>query len=226
MKNYFILTIVFLLTTCCCYGQEADVYKYYKFVNKAELARDLRKNKKASKYYEKAFKYNRPFSKDLFQYLWLYSNFHYGNESNALQYATYNAQREMLWTHLLKKDSVFHQKITIIKDTTRSTVIPSLRAALDSLLQVDQQVHSSDTSSMNQIVTTDSLNMQKLASLFETYGYINEDNAGEKACLVISLIFIHYSKTQTDDPPFHILEDAVRAGTFDAREYMYLYDFC
>lgn len=226
MKNYFILTIVFLLTTCCCYGQEADVYKYYKFVNKAELARDLRKNKKASKYYEKAFKYNRPFSKDLFQYLWLYSNFHYGNESNALQYATYNAQREMLWTHLLKKDSVFHQKITIIKDTTRSTVIPSLRAALDSLLQVDQQVHSSDTSSMNQIVTTDSLNMQKLASLFETYGYINEDNAGEKACLVISLIFIHYSKTQTDDPPFHILEDAVRAGTFDAREYIYLYDFC
>ena len=226
MKKFLIISIGFLFINYGAFGQKHNVYKYYKYVNKAELARNLSQNKKANKFYERAFKYNKPFSKDALQYMWVYTNKHYGSESTALQCATFNAQREMLWPRQLMTDSAFYQKISVIKDTTQSTVIPSLRAALDSLLQVDQQVHSSDTTSMNQMVTTDSLNMLKLASLFKTYGYINEDNAGEKACLVISIIFIHYSKTQTEDPPFHILENAVQGGTFDAREYMYLYDYC
>lgn len=226
MDRTFLLTIVFFLIFCCTFGQDRKVYKYYKYVNKAELARDLSKDKKASKYYEKAFKYNRPFSRDAFQYMWVYANKHYGKEPMALRCAIYEARRETLWIRQLMTDSVFYPKIAVIKDTTQSTVIPSLKATLDSILHVDQLFHGSDTVSVKSMIMTDSINMQKLVRLFETCGYINEDNAGDKAFLVISMIFIHFSKTQTEDPPFHILENAVRAGTFDAREYMYLYDFC
>ena len=226
MNKFFLLFIGLFYMVCCALGQRENVYKYYNYVNKAELARDLCKNKKASKCYEKAFQYNKPFSKDVFQYLWIYANFHFGNESKALQYARFNAQRDMLWTHLLKKDTVFYQKISIIKDTTISTIIPSLKNALDSLLHVDQYVRVSDTISVRQMALTDSMNMQSLIKLFESYGYINEDNAGDKAFLVIKMIFIHNSKTQTEELPFYILENAVRSGTLDGREYMYLYDLC
>ena len=226
MNKSFLVTVGLFLIACCTFGQDRNVYKYYKYVNKAELARVLSKNKKANRYYEKAFKCNRPFSRDASQYMWVYANKHYGNESTALQCATYNAQRGMLWTRQLMTDSIFYKKIAVIKDTTQSTVIPSLKVALDSMLHVDQLYHASDTVSVKSMVTTDSMNMQKLLRLFETYGYINEDNAGDKALLVITMIFIHFSKTQTEAPPFQVLEDAVRAGTFDAREYMYLYDFC
>ena len=226
MNRYITLLVCFLLIYNFTFGQKTNVHKYYKYVNKAELARDLFKNKKANKYYEKAFKYNKPFSRDAFQYMWVYANKHYGSEKTALQCAIYNAQRDMLWTHLLKTDSLFYKKITVIKDSTQSTVIPSLKAALDSLLHVDQVFHNLDTVSTRTMVTTDSMNMQKLVRLFETYGYINEDNAGDKAILVIQMIFIHNSKTQIENPPFYILEKAVQAGTFDAREYIYLYDLC
>lgn len=226
MKKFLIISIGFLFINYGAFGQKHNVYKYYKYVNKAELARNLSQNKKANKFYERAFKYNKPFSKDALQYMWVYANKHYGNESTALQCATYNAQRGMLWTRQLMTDSIFYKKIAVIKDTTQSTVIPSLKVALDSMLHVDQLYHASDTVSVKSMVTTDSMNMQKLLRLFETYGYINEDNAGDKALLVITMIFIHFSKTQTEAPPFQVLEDAVRAGTFDAREYMYLYDYC
>lgn len=226
MNKKILLSICILFITYCSLGQKSNVYKYYKYVNKAELARDIHKDKKASKYYEKSFKYNRPFAKDAFQYMWVYANKHYGSESTALQCAMFNAQRGMLWKKSLKKDTVFYKKITSIKDTTQLTIIPSLKNALDSLLHMDQQVRISDTIPMKQIALTDSMNMQKLAELFESYGYINEDNAGERAITVIQMIFIHNSKTQTEEPPFYILENAVRAGTFDGREYMYLYDLC
>lgn len=226
MKKVLLLSIGLFFISCCAIAQNNNVYKYYKNVNKAELARILSKNKKASKYYERAFKYNEPFAKDAFQYIWVYANKHYGNESTALQCATYRAQRGMLWVKSLKKDSLFYQKVMAIKDTTRSTVIPELKSALDSIRLADQKVRVSDSISSEQMVMTDSLNMLKLMKLFDKYGYINEDNAGDKAFYIINIVFLHCSKTQTEEPPFYILENAVRAGTFDAREYIYEYDIC
>lgn len=224
MKRLF-SAIVLLVMICTAFCQENNVYKYYKYVNKAELSRDLEHNKKANKYYEKAFKYNKPFFNDVFQYLWIYANYHYGNESNALKYAKYNAQREMLWAHLLKDDSTFYHNICLIEDTTASTIIPSLKHSLDSLMHIDQEFRL-DSTKIGQLATIDSMNMQKLMELFETYGYINEDNAGQMAVNDIQMIFIHYSKTQSTEPPFYILENAVKHGTLDAREYIYLYDLC
>jgi len=226
MNRYSILFIGFLLISCYAFGQKNNVYNYYKYINKAELARGLSKDKRASKYYEKAFEFNRPFSSDILQYLWLYANRHYGNESKALQYAVYSAQRQMLSTKYFKKDSAFCQNISLIKDTTQSTIIPSLRDTLDSMRRIDMQVRLVDTISFERLKLTDSLNMQKIVKLFEAYGYINEDNAGDRAFNIITLIFVHCSKTQTEEPPFYILENAVRNGTFDARVYICLYDFC
>ena len=47
MNKYSILFIGFFLISYCTFGQKNHVYNYYKYVNKAELARDLSKNKKA-----------------------------------------------------------------------------------------------------------------------------------------------------------------------------------
>lgn len=226
MKKFLLLSIGLLFFSYCTIAQNNNVYKYYKNVNRAELARISFKNKKASKHYERAFKYKKPFEKDAWQYMWVYANRHFGKESIALQCAKYNAQREMLWTAAFKKDSIFYKNITNIKDTSSSTIIPELRDSLDSILKRDQQVRISDTIPTEQIILTDSLNMQKLGELFETYGHIDEDNAGDKAFHIIEVIFLHYCKTQTEEPPFFILENAVRAGTFDVRSYIYVYDIC
>ncbi len=128
--------------------------------------------------------------------------------------------------HRVVEQFHIYQNILTIKDTTPTTIIPSLKASLDSLRSADHRVRTSDSISIEQMGLTDSLNMQKLVNLFETYGYINEDNAGGKAFLTIEMIFIHNSKTQKQDPPFYILENAVRVGSMNARDYMALYDFC
>lgn len=226
MKKFLLLSIGLFFLSYCTFGQSNNLYKYYKYVNKAELARNSFKNKKASKYYEKAFKFKKPFEKDAWQYMWVYANRHYGNETTALQCATYNAQRKMFGTAAFKNDSIFYKNITIIKDTTPKTIIPELMDALDSIREKDRQVRLSDTIQAEQRTLTDSLNLLKLVQLFETYGHIDEDNAGGKAFLTIQMVFIHNSKTQKQEPPFYILENAVRSGSMDARDYISLYDFC
>ena len=221
-------------SVCLSWGQN-NPKEYYKYINEAELAclqmsdeNDL--GQKAAKCYEKAFAANRPFSKDLRQYLLLYSYNKQGRMDVALECAHILAQRGMLWPKWYDADTAFQRTLYLIKDTTRVITDPELVAALDSLRARDQRIRTSASrwgdDADKATAVTDSLNMQSLIELFQHYGYLNEDNAGELYANITELLFIHNSKTRTAELPFDVIEKAVKEGTYDARSYMDFYDEC
>ena len=234
MKQQTLMILLFGLSVCLVLGQN-NPKEYYKYINEAELAclqmsdeNDL--GQKAARCYEKAFAANRPFSKDLRQYLLLYSDNKQGRLDVALGCAHILAQRGMLWPKWYDADTAFQRTLYLIKDTTRIITDPELVAALDSLRTRDRNFRNSvsrwDDEIYQAAAALDSANMQSLVELFHQYGYINEDNAGELYASTIEIIFIHNSKTRTAELPFDVVEKAVKEGTYDARSYMDFYDEC
>ncbi len=234
MKQQTLMILLFGLSVCLVLGQN-NPKEYYKYINEAELAclqmsdeNDL--GQKAARCYEKAFAANRPFSKDLRQYLLLYSDNKQGRLDVALGCAHILAQRGMLWPKWYDADTAFQRTLYLIKDTTRIITDPELVAALDSLRTRDRNFRNSvsrwDDEIYQAAAALDSANMQSLVELFHQYGYINEDNAGELYASTIELVFIHNSKTRDAELPFDIVETAVKEGTYDARSYMDFYDEC
>ncbi len=228
MKKNILIAAFFLGILCSSNGQN-NHKQYYKNINRAELLYDARQFKKSAAFYERAFNKMTPFSRDIDKYLLLYSYNHCGKEDVALKYAHVLAQRDDLWPKRYIGDTVFQNKLKVIKDTTMVLVNPFLKQAIDSLRARDQRVRKSCSNSdeMNrQVAIIDSANMKNLLDLFQQYGFVNECNGGNLAVLTVELIFLHNSKTRNIDLPFHILEGAVRQGTYDARSYMHLYDDC
>ena len=234
MKRQLFIILLLGTSVCLSWGQN-NPKEYYKYINEAELAclqmsdeNDL--GQKAAKCYEKAFAANRPFSKDLRQYLLLYSYNKQGRMDVALECAHILAQRGMLWPKWYDADTAFQRTLYLIKDTTRVITDPELVAALDSLRARDQRIRTSASrwgdDADKATAVTDSLNMQSLIELFQHYGYLNEDNAGELYANITELLFIHNSKTRTAELPFDVIEKAVKEGTYDARSYMDFYDEC
>ena len=234
MKQQTLMILLFGLSVCLVLGQN-NPKEYYKYINEAELAclqmsdeNDL--GQKAARCYEKAFAANRPFSKDLRQYLLLYSYNKQGRLDIALECAHILAQRGMLWPKWYDADTAFQRTLYQIKDTTRIITIPELVTALDSIRSQDRNFRNSikrwDNEANEAAATLDSSNLQSLVELFWQYGYINEDNAGELYSSTIEIIFIHNSKTRTAELPFDVVEKAVKEGTYDARSYMDFYDEC
>ena len=234
MKRQSLIILLLGASVCLSWGQN-NPKKYYEYINEAELAylqmsdnNDL--GQKAAQYYEKAFAANRPFSKDLRYYLFLYSFNKQGRLDVALECAHILAQRGMLWPEWYDADTAFQRTLYLMKDTTRVITDPELVAALDSLRARDQQVRmcsrqwGEDADKVT--AETDSVNMQSLVELFRQYGYLNEDNAGELYAYNTELLFIHNSKTRTAELPFDVVEKAVKEGTYDARSYMDFYDEC
>ena len=185
---------------------------------------------KAAQCYEMAFAANRPFSKDLRYYLFLYSFNKQGRLDVVLECAHILAQRGMLWPEWYDADTAFQRTLYLMKDTTRVITDPELVAALDSLRTRDRNFRNGvrrwDDESFQAVAALDSANMQSLVELFQQYGHINEDNAGELYSSTIEIIFIHNSKTRTAELPFDVVEKAVKEGTYDARSYMDFYDEC
>lgn len=229
-KNIFILILV--LGILHLSNGQNDYKKYYKNINRAELSYDANRFEKSAIFYERAFNEMLPFSRDIDQYLNLYLFNHYGKENIALKYAHILAQRDDLWPnrYINIDDTIFKNKLQVIKDTTSVTVNPLLKQTLDSLLTMDQTIRKNNCSNFDEMARPsaiiDSANMETLVHLFQQYGSVNESNAGNKANLIIQLIYFHNSKTRNDVLPFHILENAVKQGTFDARSYIKLYDDC
>jgi hypothetical protein len=234
MRQQSFIILLLGASVCLACGQN-NPKKYYEYINKAELAylqmsddNDL--GQKAAQYYEKAFAANRPFSKDLRYYLFLYSNNKQGRLDVALECAHILAQRGMLWPKWYDADTAFQRTLYLIKDTTRVITDPELVAALDSLRTRDRNFRNGvrrwDDESFQAVAALDSANMQSLVELFQQYGHINEDNAGELYASTIELLFIHNSKTRTAELPFDVVEKAVKEGTYDARSYMDFYDEC
>jgi len=234
MKRQSLIILLLGAGVCLACGQN-NPKKYYEYINKAELAylqmsdnNDL--GQKAAQCYEMAFAANRPFSKDLRYYLFLYSFNKQGRLDVALECAHILAQREMLWPEWYDADTAFQRTLYQIKDTTRVITDPELAAALDSLRTRDRNFRNGvrrwDDESFQAVAALDSANMQSLVELFQQYGHINEDNAGELYASTIELLFIHNSKTRTAELPFDVVEKAVKEGTYDARSYMDFYDEC
>ena len=228
--KHLLLSITLCLLLGSTFAQSRkDVRQYYCWINQAELAYDANQLEKSATFYERAFNQMAPFSRDINMYLLLYSYYHYGKEDVALNYAHTLAQRDDLWPQRYIGDTIFQNKLQVIKDTTVVLVNPLLKQALDSLFARDQSVRKSclDSDETNrQAAITDSANMKILLDLFQQYGSVNECNAGERAYVIVELIFIHNSKTRDVDLPFYVLENAVKQGTYDARSYMHLYDDC
>lgn len=214
MKRQLFIILLLGTSVCLSWGQNGPK-KYYEYINKAELAYlEVSDNndfgQKAARCYEKAFAANRPFSKDLRQYLLLYSYNKQGRLDIALECAHILAQRGMLWPKWYDADTAFQRTLYLIKDTTRIITDPELVAALDSLRTRDRNFRNSvsrwDDEIYQAAAALDSANMQSLVELFWQYGYINEDNAGELYASTIELVFIHNSKTRDAELPFDIAE--------------------
>lgn len=234
MKRQSLIILLLGASVCLSWGQN-NPKRYYEYINKAELAYlqmsdDNDWGQKAANCYEKAFAANRPFSKDLRYYLFLYCDYKKGRLDVALECAHILAQRGMLWPKWYDADTAFQRTLYLIKDTTRVITDPELVAALDSLRARDQRIRTSANrwgdDADKATAVTDSLNMQSLIELFQHYGYLNEDNAGELYANITELLFIHNSKTRTAELPFDVVEKAVKEGTYDARSYMDFYDEC
>lgn len=234
MKRQSLIILLLGASVCLSWGQN-NPKKYYEYINEAELAyfqmsddNDL--GQKAANCYEKAFAANRPFSKDLRYYLFLYSDNKQGRLDVALECAHTLAQRGMLWPKWYDADTAFQRTLYLIKDTTRVITDPELVAALDSLRTRDRNFRNSvrrwDDETFQAVAALDSANMQSLVELFQRYGHLNEDNAGELYASTVELLFIHNSKTRTAELPFDLIEKAVKEGTYDARSYMDFYDEC
>ena len=234
MKRQSLIILLLGASVCLSWGQN-NPKKYYEYINEAELAylqmsddNDL--GQKAANCYEKAFAANRPFSKDLRYYLFLYSDNKQGRLDVALECAHTLAQRGMLWPKWYDADTAFQRTLYLIKDTTRVITDPELVAALDSLRTRDRNFRNNvrrwDDETFQAVAALDSANMQSLVELFQRYGHLNEDNAGELYASTVELLFIHNSKTRTAELPFDLIEKAVKEGTYDARSYMDFYDEC
>ncbi len=146
-------------SVCLSWGQN-NPKKYYEYVNKAELAcLQMSDNhhwgQKAAGYYEKAFAANRPFSKDLRNYLSLYVNNKQGRWDVALECACILAQRGMLWPQWYDADTAFQRTAYLIKDTTRVITDPELAAALDALRARDQRIRSKGPRFVSQLYFAD-----------------------------------------------------------------------
>lgn len=229
MKKILFTTLLCSVLCVLSAQSRKQVQEYYYWINQAELAYDANQLEKSATFYERAFNQMVPFSRDINMYLLLYSYYHYGKADVALNYAHTLAQRDDLWPKRYIGDTIFQNKLQVIKDTTVVLVTPLLKQALDSLFARDQSVRKSCLNSDEmgrKAAITDSANMKILLDLFQQYGSVNECNAGERAYVIVELIFIHNSKTRDVDLPFYVLENAVKQGTYDARSYMHLYDDC
>ncbi|HHT51737.1 MAG: hypothetical protein PHR19_04400 [Bacteroidales bacterium] len=224
MKRLFFSTTL-LICIIFAFGQN-DVKKYYKYINKAELAICDFKYEKASNYYEKAFKTGLCFKNDLrnaFTVDYKYTE----KEDNVLAYTHKLAQRGFSTPAIdTVKYSELYAQIKQVQDTTQIIYDPGILKQLDTLLIVDQSYRKNGFAykKENRHVTDslDLINYNKWLSFYEI-----EDEA------VKQTLGIYFYRTP--DPllrhnivfgrfPENILWDQVQNGYLDVRDYMEIYD--
>ncbi len=226
--NRLFLIFALLFSIIFSYGQK-NVKKYYYYINKAELAYCKENYNSSSDYFEKAFKEMTPFSRDLFCYFKLYHKHHVGDKKTIIEQAYILAQRDLLYIESYQENSELYKILKSIKDTTKITIIKPLVDSLQSITDLDQSLRLNKISftdeDSQQIAIIDSINIERILSLYKEYGTINENNAGLFYRL-ISLVLFHNSKTSLIELPFEFLKNEVRKGNLDARQYMSMYDEC
>jgi hypothetical protein len=202
---------------------------YYRYTNKAELAICGSKPDEACRLYKKAFQYLEfPFTMDV---------------KNAFRvcYSCNEPVEELTaFVSQLKKKG---DSITDLVDTTdrdyryyalldfqgnvKSTVIPELAEAINSLQQADQNARKAcpayQEHCVHEVMRIDSLNMLRLVGLFRKYGTIIEENAGSHSLWAIEILQQHSNQWLN----YHLrenLKQQMLAGTFDARRFSFIED--
>jgi hypothetical protein len=226
--NRFFLIFALLFSISFSQGQK-NVKKYYEYVNKAELAICKSKYQAASKYYEKAFKYHKPFRRDLA--LSFKINYKYiENYELAIQNFIILAQTGIDDLTEIIDDTIKYQVmwkyIKNIVDTTKLTLNMDLVSSINTMRHDDQSVrlasYDNDTLRSQAIYRTDSVNYKKILEIYEKYSSINEYTA--KTVTPLYFILLHNSRYGYD--PKEIWFEEVKKGNIDARTYMELEDQC
>lgn len=230
-KLSFILMLIVCANTIS--AQKLFLKQYYYWINQAELAVCDNSYQKASDCYDKAFRYKDPFLEHASCAFTI--NYKYANQiDRAVECFHYLAQMgdKPEW-YIEGQDTIRYfevwNKIKIIADTTKNTVISELQDALYEIRSSDQYVrrhselYDSDEAWYNAISETDSVNFEKITRLYRTYPVINDYTAGMP--LALKELYIHFRRETLYDPK-NILYKEVMKGNVNAAQYARLEDQC
>lgn len=196
--------------------------KYYYWTNKAELAICDNNYQKASDYYEKAFAFHRPFSKDAFFAFKV--NYRYlNNIERCLDCYMYLAQMgdkaEWYVDDTVANYNLWKQ-LERISDTTKCLVNQNLANALKTIQESDQEVrwqqYDDNEAAFSAYRVVDSMNLIKIKEIYKTYPEISDYTAGGSP--ILSAFYTHVCRTFLFDPKTILLKDVLN-GNIPADQY-------
>lgn len=233
MNRYSILFIGFLLISCYAFGQKNNVYNYYKYINKAELAICDSNYQKASDCYHSVFAIKRANIRDAYFAFKLNHLYHYnlGRACEAFHFLVQAGDKAYDEYGPFIDDTTAYPELwncmKIISDTTKSLVDRNLYNALVEIRKADQQVrtayYESGEIAYATIAHTDSLNFQKVQQIFKQYKAIDEYISG--SAVMLSAVFVHFARLGFTTPDVYY-EEMVKNGKLSAASYMQNYDYC
>ncbi len=221
--NRIFLTITHLFCILFSYGQK-NIKKYYKYVNKAELAICDFEYEKASQYYEKAFSAHTPFIFDLYNASRVNVKFT-KNYDLALKYAKILQERNFeisaVYSAIDPKDSLVIQRFKNIEDSIKPLVNKNLMLILDQMLEEDQK-EAKTSQEQYEKCKIHHTNILKLAELKKEYGSLTEQKVGFYEYSPINIIMVHAAQNQMS-PQELMLQDVLN-GNINAENYMQYFD--
>lgn len=222
MKHF--ITIVILLFCVSFSKGQNNTQKYFKYINKAELAICDFKYEKASKYYEKAFKTHTPFINDLFNATIL--NVKYTKKYDlSIQYSRTLLQRDFeigwIYKEIPIDDSLIALQLKNLEDTVKSLTDKNLIMVIAEM-GVDDQKYRTNYQEYERNKDIDSVNYFKLIELFSKKGYLTEENIGFFQGSPIHVIIIHTAQHKFN--PQILLLKHVLVGDINTKLYMKYYD--
>ena len=204
-----------------------SVSKYYNFVYKAENEYMKQNYKKAATYYEKAFGYLKyPFMKDLYRAIYCEKESR-KNIDNLKKYLELylSKTKKTESTYDYSRNLPLQDSIEIVKliDTIKPVVDSSLVNYLYELRRIDQSVRLNlnyplSEEKNNLLITTDSINYNKLLDVIDKYPNLSEEIYGT-AWGAFSIILNHCRSSQ-DIRMYIKLHNLVMNGQIDARNYL------
>ena len=220
MKRLLFSTTL-LICIIFAFGQN-DVKKYYKYVNKAELAICDFQYEKAAQYYEKAFNSHTPFTFDLHNAARLNIKFT-KNFDIALQYAKILKERDFgeIYYAIDTTDIFNFQRFKNVEDSVKPLVNKELMSILDQMLEEDQK-QASTPQEMYEKCRVRRTNFVKLFELKKEYGPLTEQKIGLYEYSPIQTILVHAAQNQMS--PQELLLQDVLDGNVYAENYMQYFD--
>jgi len=219
--NRIFFTITLLFCILFSYGQK-NIKKYYKYVNKAELAICDFEYEKASQYYEKAFNAHTPFIFDLYNASRLNIKFT-KNFDLALKYAKILYERDFggIYYVIDTTDTFNIQRFKNLEDSIKPMVNKNLMLILNQMLEEDQKEGETPQEKYEKCKIHHT-NFWKLFELKKEYGPFTEQKVGFFEYSPINIIMIHAAQNQMS--PQELLLQDVLNGNVNAENYMYYFD--